>query len=60
LGSVLCSIHIDKSNNHAIISELKSVRDSKKVYRIEQWSDEDFEPIFKAIDGMFKTLGWIQ
>ncbi len=32
----------------------------RRVRYTEQWSDEDFEPIMKALDDLLENLGWTQ
>jgi hypothetical protein len=31
-----------------------------KLYPGTSWSDEDFEPIARAIDELFEVLGWLK
>lgn len=44
-----------------MMKELDADRDaSHGAYAHRQWAEDDFEPIARAIDAMFKGLGWIQ
>lgn len=47
-----------KSGNAAMKSQLSAILKAP-TWAIKQWTDEDFAPIAKAIDELFRSLGWI-
>jgi SPP1 gp7 family putative phage head morphogenesis protein len=51
-----------RSGNKEMIRELISIKTSptQEAYRLSQWDSVTFEPIAKAIDDLFATLGWRQ
>lgn len=46
-----------RSGNEAMLAQIANER-KDQLYGDRQWSDEDFQPIAKAIDGVFAGLGW--
>jgi hypothetical protein len=49
-----------RSNAPALIAVLDKVREKlpNRIYFAIQWSDDDFEPIAEAFDGIFRARGW--
>jgi hypothetical protein len=48
-----------KGGNENLKAQLKDVQNKSSFQRERQWSEEDFVPIGRAIDAMFKKQGWI-
>lgn len=46
-----------RSGDAAMKAELDTLRDGTSIYR-HHWSDDDFAPIARAMDGLFADLGW--
>ena len=46
-----------KSKDPVLLSELNAARSSTQSWR--QWTDQDFRPIMKAIEKLFKQKGWL-
>jgi hypothetical protein len=50
-----------KTKDPAMRAELAYMRDpAKNPYLIEQWSDDEFEPIAKAIDDLLEMVGALE
>ena len=53
---------LPKSGDSTLHADLNRRRDPNdwyhQVYRT-QWTDDEFKPIAKAMDGIFKGLGWV-
>jgi hypothetical protein len=49
-----------KSGDASLMGKLEKITSSSKaIYRNSQWEADDFLPILKAIDDLFKQIGWI-
>lgn len=48
-----------KSNDPLLKSQI-AIEAADEMYGARQWADDDFKPIAKAFDEMFKKLGWIK
>jgi hypothetical protein len=49
-----------KSEDPVMRQELDTMRSLKTGYSSAQWAHADFEPIAKAMDALFASLGWIK
>lgn len=46
-----------RSRDERMLEQLNKLRTGP--YAFKQWSDDEFEPVARAIDDLFETLGWI-
>jgi hypothetical protein len=53
-----CQYIATKSQDPKLMAELRKMQ--KSTYFRTQWTDENFEPILKEFDALFKKLGWIE
>ncbi|MPM55537.1 hypothetical protein SDC9_102334 [bioreactor metagenome] len=49
-----------KSADPVLLEQLQQLQTDASDYRYIQWTNEDFVPIMKSMDDMFKELGWIR
>ena len=51
-----------KTGDPVAIAQLKKLRERKdgRLYYPAQWDDEDFQPIFDAIENLLRLLGWMK
>lgn len=49
-----------KSGDEVLLAQLADRREEMIYGMINQWDEDDFKPILKAIDGIFEKLGWIR
>ncbi len=47
-----------KSKNATMLEELKVYQTSNEI--LTQWEDNDFVEIVRAIDELYKVLGWLK
>lgn len=40
--------------------QLNAIIGSKSPYKVRHWTEDDFEPIAKTMDELFRSLGWMQ
>ncbi len=52
--------YITTRTNDAVLRDQLAIALSNKVEDGNQWTDDDFEPIAKEIDNLFKQLGWMK
>lgn len=48
-----------RSGDPAMLAELRRAQQGAVTQDRRQWLDDDFEPIGRALDDMFRYLGWI-
>ncbi len=50
---------VTRSRDAVLLADLRLQQNARYApYKDEQWADDDFKPIAKAIDNLFANLGW--